>query len=81
MRAAAESRRNTWLNITSPMSQSNYLRLCSEDPAICSGREEFFEKLRTDKEFYLAVQNSLGDLLPDNFESMAVGDKRRSQYS
>jgi hypothetical protein len=81
VRAAAESRRNTWLNITSPMSQSNYLRLCSEDPAICSGREEFFEKLRTDKEFSLAFQNSLGDLLPDNFESMAVGVKGRSQYS
>ena len=68
MRAAADSRRDTWLNVTNPMSHDNFLRLCSQDPGVSKNRDFFFEKLRTDKEFSVAVANSLYNMLPDNFE-------------
>lgn len=68
MRAAANSRRDTWLNVTNPMSHDNFLRLWSQDPEISKNRDAFFEKLRTDKEFSVIVVNSLYDMLPDTFE-------------
>lgn len=73
MRAAADSRRDTWIRVTDPMSHGNYLRLCSEDPGVSKGRDVFFEKLRTDKEFSVALGKSLDDMLPDNFEKVSGG--------
>lgn len=68
VRAAAESRRDTWLSVTDPMSRDNYLRLCSEEPEVSSSRAGFFTKLSTDEGFATAIHASLGALLPDVFE-------------
>ena len=63
------SRRDVWLNKTNPMSQGNYLRLCSIDPDVAAEREGFFAKLREDPTFARSIQAAFGDLLPSTFES------------
>ena len=69
VQAAADSRRNTWLSVTDPMSRDNFLRLFSRDPEVCKDREDFFHKLKTDEAFAMALHVSVGHLLPDAFEA------------
>ena len=68
VQVAADSRRNTWLSVTDPMSRDNFLRLCSRDPEVSKDREDFFHKLKTDKAFSMALFVAVGQLLPDTFE-------------
>lgn len=68
VRAAAGSRRDTWRNVTDPMSTGNFLRLWSDDPGVSKDREEVFERIRTDEEYPVAFGKALNDMLPDTFE-------------
>ena len=64
---ALHERREIWTNMVNPMSQGNYLRLCSEDPAAVQERERFFDRLNDDMSFQLMIKESFGALLPNNY--------------
>jgi len=53
--------------MVNPMSQGNYLRLISTEPAAVQEREGFFDRLNNDMAFQLMIKESFGALLPNNY--------------
>ena len=64
----ANSRRTAWLNTTNPTSIANLKRLASEEEEEVRAREQFFERLRTDKEFSVKLRTEMAEMLPETFQ-------------
>lgn len=52
----ANSRRQTWIEVTNKMSQANLDRMAGFDPETVKARDGFFHKLKTNDEFHGMVR-------------------------
>lgn len=67
----AEARRQTWIEVTNQLSQSNIDRLYANDEQAVGARNGFFQKLNTDPSFSHVVRAGMGKILSDTFERPA----------
>lgn len=64
---AANDRRDTWLNVTDKLSQTNLKRLYSEHPDDAKEREGFFKALNSDPDMPKKVRASVEEIAGKNF--------------
>lgn len=68
LKECADARRQTWIDVTDPLSQANINRLYATDAESVAARDGFFGKLNTDSAFPALVRSGMGKLLVDTFE-------------
>jgi 2-polyprenyl-6-methoxyphenol hydroxylase-like FAD-dependent oxidoreductase len=65
----ANSRRQTWIDVTNQLSRANLHRLRGHDPETVAARDGFFQKLNTDSSFPQVVRAGMNKILAETFEA------------
>ena len=68
LRRCADSRRQTWLDITNNLSQANVSRLHAFDAEGSQAREPFLPKPKTDDPFPKMMRAGFDKMIPETFE-------------